>query len=87
MESVVSLKPYLKNGIPGLGIPACEPFRLEEMEIDQTSGPIHIHARYNNVSIYGGTNFVPKSIRYVFASQCTFVYYALLRYCIPLFVN
>ena len=50
MESVVSLKPYLKNGIPGLGIPACEPFRLEEIEIDQTSGPIHIRARYNNVS-------------------------------------
>ncbi|KAF3421505.1 hypothetical protein E2986_00932 [Frieseomelitta varia] len=64
MESVVSLRPYLKNGIPGLGIPACEPFRLEEIEIDQTSGPIHIHARYNNVSIYGGTNFVPKSIRF-----------------------
>ncbi|KOX75423.1 Protein takeout [Melipona quadrifasciata] len=64
MESVVSLKPYLKSGIPGLGIPACEPFRLEEIEIDQTSGPIHIRAIYNNVSIYGGTNFVPKSIRF-----------------------
>ena len=71
MQSVVSLKPHLKNGITALGIPACEPLRLEEIQIDQISGPIYIHARYNNVSIYGGTNFVPKSIRYVLAFQST----------------
>ncbi|XP_043589497.1 protein takeout-like [Bombus pyrosoma] len=64
MQSVLSLKPYLKNGIAALGIPACEPLRLEEIQIDQSSGPIYIHARYNNVSIYGGTNFAPKSISF-----------------------
>ncbi|KOC69868.1 Protein takeout, partial [Habropoda laboriosa] len=62
-ESVNSLKPYLKNGIQVLGIPSCEPFRLEEIDIDQSSGPIYIRAKYNNVSIFGGSNIIPKSIK------------------------
>ena len=62
-QSVNSLKPYLRKGIPALGIPKCEPLHLDEIEIDQSSGPIYIRAIYNNVSIFGGTDFVPKSIR------------------------
>lgn len=57
------MKPYLRKGIPALGIPKCEPLHLDEIEIDQSSGPIYIRAIYNNVSIFGGTDFVPKSIR------------------------
>lgn len=64
-QSVNSLKPYLRKGIPALGIPTCEPLHLDEIEIDQSSGPIYIRAIYNNVSIFGGTNFVAKSIRWV----------------------
>ncbi|XP_076763077.1 protein takeout [Xylocopa sonorina] len=63
-QSAVALKPYLRNGIPALRIPACEPLRLEEIEIDQTSGPIYIHATYSNVSVSGATNFIPKTIRF-----------------------
>ncbi|CAL7939394.1 unnamed protein product [Xylocopa violacea] len=63
-QSAIALKPYLRNGIPALRIPACEPLCLQEIEIDQTSGPIYIRAMYSNVSIFGGTNFIPKSIRF-----------------------
>ncbi|CAK9807231.1 Protein takeout [Anthophora plagiata] len=62
-QSVNSLKPYLNNGIQVLGIPSCEPFRLEEIDIDQSSGPIYIRSKYNNVSIFGGSNIAPKSIK------------------------
>ncbi|XP_043251473.1 protein takeout-like [Colletes gigas] len=62
-ESIKSVKPYLKNGIKALRIPACEPLRLEEIEINQSSGPIYIHAKYNNISIFGVTNVVPKAIK------------------------
>ena len=62
-QSINSLKPYLGNGIPSLRIPPCEPFHLSQIEINQASGPIYVHAKYNNVSIFGGTNIVPKSIR------------------------
>lgn len=65
-QSVNSLKPYLKNGIPALHVPPCEPFHIKEIEINQASGPISMHAKYSNVSIFGGTSIVPKSIRYVF---------------------
>ncbi|XP_076172811.1 protein takeout [Ptiloglossa arizonensis] len=62
-ESIKLLKPYLRDGIPALRIPACEPLRLDEIKIDQTSGPIYVHAKYNNISIFGGTNIVPKTFK------------------------
>ncbi|XP_076238612.1 protein takeout [Calliopsis andreniformis] len=62
-QSVNLLKPYLKNGIPALNIPPCEPFRINEININQASGPIYMESKYSNVSIYGGVNIVPKTIR------------------------
>ncbi|XP_053972526.1 protein takeout-like [Hylaeus volcanicus] len=62
-ESIKTLKPYLGNGIPSLRIPPCEPLHVDEVEINQFSGPIYIHAKYSNISIYGGTNIVPKTIK------------------------
>ncbi|XP_033333421.1 protein takeout [Megalopta genalis] len=62
-ENIIVLKPYLKDGIEALRIPPCEPLRLSEIEIDQSSGPIYIHAKYTNISIYEGTNIVPKNVK------------------------
>lgn len=73
-QSINSLKPYLRNGIQALRIPPCEPFHLSEIEINQASGPIYVHAKYSNVSIFGGTNIVPKSTRYAFEISICFLF-------------
>ncbi|XP_076644820.1 protein takeout [Halictus rubicundus] len=62
-QSINLLKPYLKDGIEALRIPPCEPLRLSEIEINQSSGPIYVHAKYTNISIFEGTNIVPKSVK------------------------
>ncbi|XP_031842157.1 protein takeout [Nomia melanderi] len=62
-QSVNLLKPYLKDGIEALRIPPCEPLHLSKIEINQSSGPIYIHATYTNISIFDGTNIVPKGIK------------------------
>ena len=62
-ESINLLKPYLKNGIKELQVPPCEPLHIKNIDIDQSSGPIYVHAKYKNISIFGGTNTVPKSIK------------------------
>ncbi|XP_012140620.2 protein takeout [Megachile rotundata] len=62
-QSINLLKPYLRNGIPQLHVPPCDPLHLDNIEIDQCSGPIYVRANYKNVSIYGGTNIVTKTIK------------------------
>ncbi|KZC13441.1 PREDICTED: protein takeout-like [Dufourea novaeangliae] len=62
-ESINLLTPHLKDGIESLRLPAFEPLCLPEVEINQASGPIYIHSKYTNISIFGGTDAVPKTVK------------------------
>ncbi|XP_072764809.1 protein takeout [Anoplolepis gracilipes] len=62
-QSVDSLRPYLKTGIPALQIPPCEPLRVPQIEISQAAGPISITSRYSDIEVQGGTNFILKSVK------------------------
>ncbi|KAJ8673670.1 hypothetical protein QAD02_004932 [Eretmocerus hayati] len=62
-QSVNEIKPYLSDGIPELDVPPCEPLHLSEIEISQATGPVAIRSIYHNIKIWGGTDFVLKSIK------------------------
>ncbi|XP_050456597.1 protein takeout-like [Cataglyphis hispanica] len=62
-QSVNSLRPYLKTGIPALQIPPCEPLRVPQIEISQAVGPISITSTYTDIEVQGGTNFTLKSVK------------------------
>ncbi|CAL1681942.1 unnamed protein product [Lasius platythorax] len=62
-QSVNSLRPYLKTGIPELQIPPCEPLQVPQIEISQAVGPISIRSIYTDIEVQGGTNFILKSVK------------------------
>ncbi|KAK2576588.1 hypothetical protein KPH14_005258 [Odynerus spinipes] len=62
-NSVEHLRPYLKDGIPALHIPACEPLYVPQVEISQAAGPVSVKSSYSDIKLYGGTDFVLKSVR------------------------
>ncbi|XP_070162436.1 protein takeout [Polyergus mexicanus] len=62
-QSVNSLRPYLKTGIPALQIPPCEPLHVPQIEISQAVGPISITSTYTDIEVQGGTNFTLKSVK------------------------
>ena len=64
-RSVESLRPYLKTGIPALNIPPCEPLNVPEIELSQAAGPVTIRSAYSNIRVWGGTDFILKSVKWV----------------------
>lgn len=62
-ESVNSLKPMLKKGIPELDIPSCEPLFIPELIVDQGTGAVNIKSKYRDIQVYGPSNFVLKSVK------------------------
>ncbi|KAG7200226.1 hypothetical protein KM043_017703 [Ampulex compressa] len=62
-HSVDTLRPHLKNGIPDLHIPPCEPLLVPQIEISQAAGPVSISSIYRNIQIQGTTSFILKSVR------------------------
>ncbi|KAL0101135.1 hypothetical protein PUN28_018766 [Cardiocondyla obscurior] len=60
-QSIELLKPYLRSGIPALQIPPCEPLRIPQIEISQSSGPIFIESTYTDIEVQGGINFILKN--------------------------
>ncbi|RZF35694.1 hypothetical protein LSTR_LSTR010015 [Laodelphax striatellus] len=61
--SIESLKPYLKRGIPELGIPSCEPLYIPEIVINQGKGAVSIQSTYTDIQVYGPSNFTLKAVR------------------------
>ncbi|XP_001607003.1 protein takeout-like [Nasonia vitripennis] len=62
-RSVDSLRPYLRTGIPALHIPPCEPLGVPEIELSQAAGPVSISSAYTNIKVWGGTDFILKSVK------------------------
>lgn len=63
--SIEKLRPLLKKGIPELGIPSCEPLIIPEVILDQGTGAVSIKANYKNIKVYGPSNFMLKTIKWV----------------------
>nr|CAD7446979.1 unnamed protein product [Timema bartmani] len=63
MESVEILRPYLVTGIPELDIPSCEPLCVPQIVINQGKGAVSVESTYNNIKLYGPTNFALKYVK------------------------
>lgn len=64
-ESIQNLRHLIARGIPEFGIPSCEPLCIPEVVIDQGTGPVSVKSTYTGVRVYGPSEFVLKSIKYV----------------------
>ncbi|XP_066598656.1 protein takeout-like [Prorops nasuta] len=62
-DSVNALKPYLKDGIPALHIPPCEPLNIPKIDISQAAGPVSVSSTYTNIKVSGGTDFILKTVK------------------------
>ncbi|KAG5327741.1 TAKT protein, partial [Pseudoatta argentina] len=62
-QSINSLRPYLKTGIPALQIPPCEPLHVPQIKINKSVGPVSIKSIYTDIEVQGGTSFILKSVK------------------------
>lgn len=62
-RSIENLRPLMSKGIPEFDIPSCEPLIIPEVIIDQGNGPVSVKSTYNDVRVYGPTQFELKSIK------------------------
>ncbi|KYQ52578.1 Protein takeout [Trachymyrmex zeteki] len=62
-QSINSLRPYLKTGIPALQIPPCEPLHVPQIEISESVGPVSVRSTYTDIEVQGGTSFILKSVK------------------------
>ncbi|XP_046420963.1 protein takeout-like [Neodiprion fabricii] len=61
--SVEALRPHLREGIPLLDIPACEPLHVPQVEISQGSGPVAVRSTYTDIQVSGATDFLLKAVK------------------------
>lgn len=50
-------------GIPELAVPSCEPLTIDTLKLHQDNGPIHIKSKFENVKIYGLSQFRVRAVR------------------------
>ncbi|KAG5680382.1 hypothetical protein PVAND_009891 [Polypedilum vanderplanki] len=61
-KSILSLRPYLNEGIDELDIPSLNPLTVPEIKLLQNSG-IQVNAAFKHIQIYGATEFRLRSVR------------------------
>lgn len=61
-KSIISLKPYLKGGIPALDVPPLDPLFVPFVNISQAGG-VQINASFENITINGADRFRLRSVR------------------------
>jgi Haemolymph juvenile hormone binding protein (JHBP) len=61
-KSIISLRPYLIQGIPELDVPSLDPLYVPEIKISQNGG-IQIAATFKNITIAGACKFRLRSVR------------------------
>lgn len=57
------LKPYLKNGLPELGVPVLEPLHISEMRMENDAGAVRIKALFSNINVKGASNYTIREVR------------------------
>uniref|UniRef100_A0A336MQ09 CSON004043 protein n=1 Tax=Culicoides sonorensis TaxID=179676 RepID=A0A336MQ09_CULSO len=62
-KSILNLRPYLSNGIPELSIPSVDPLEIDQINLEQDSGPINLNSRFDNIKMYGLSEFRIRAVR------------------------
>lgn len=57
------MRPYLSKGIPALSIPSCDPLEIDQINLQQETGPINLNSRFQNVKIHGLSQFRIRAVR------------------------
>lgn len=57
------LRPYLRNGLPELKVPALEPLNIEQMAMENDAGAVRVKALFSNIIVKGSSNFTVKEVR------------------------
>jgi len=57
------LKPFLKNGLPELKVPALEPLSIEQMAMENDAGAVRIKALFSNIIVKGASNWTIQEVR------------------------
>ncbi|KAK0082835.1 hypothetical protein PV325_009780 [Microctonus aethiopoides] len=60
--SVMSLKPFLQNGISEFHLPVCEPLEIPEIKLDHNTGPAVLTFIFTNINVNGATQFEIKHL-------------------------
>lgn len=68
-KAIVQIQPKLRDGLPELMIPPCEPFYVPQVTIRQNAGAISMESVYSSIHMYGVTNFTLQDVRYVTAKN------------------
>lgn len=68
-KAIVQIQPRLRDGLPELMIPPCEPFYVPQVTIRQNAGAISMESVYSSIHMYGVTNFTLQDVRYVTAKR------------------
>lgn len=56
-NNIAKLRPYLKYGMPEIGIPACDPFDVPDVVLDEGTKAINVTGRGTNIKLHGALNF------------------------------
>lgn len=62
-RAIMEIQPKLRDGLPELMIPACEPFYVPQVTIRQNAGAISMESIYSDIHVYGMTNFTLKNVK------------------------
>ncbi|XP_037036851.1 protein takeout-like [Bradysia coprophila] len=57
------LKPYLRDGLPELKVPALEPLNIEQMAMENDAGAVRVKALFSNIIVKGSSNYTVKEVR------------------------
>lgn len=57
------MKPFLRNGLPELKVPALEPLTIDQMAMENDAGAVRIKALFTNIIVKGASNYTVKEVR------------------------
>lgn len=64
IEVVEQMRPHMKQGIPEMGIPPCDPLIIPKLELQQPQGTsVGFDATLTNLTFIGGLDFKMKNVK------------------------
>lgn len=63
LNGLEAMKPYLKDGIPEVNIPALDPFTVPTLKLDRTAPNLRIKATVKHAKAYGGSDFKIEKLK------------------------
>ncbi|XKL66947.1 hypothetical protein PGB90_010367 [Kerria lacca] len=63
IQAIDHLRPYLRNGIPEIGLPKIEPFKIDFLSLALTNGPNGYKITLRDIDAFGASNFSINKIK------------------------